>query len=68
MNEEVDVVNDEDNDIPFWPTADDYEHRDHNESSPEIEQYLDQRLLQLENLQGSHCSCNVTDGRFTAGF
>ena len=53
-NEEVDVVNDEDNDIPFWPTADDYEHRDHNESSPEIQQFLDQRLLQLEDLQGSH--------------
>ena len=48
--EEVDVVNDEDTDIPFWPTAEDYDHREKNEVSPEIAQLLEQRLQQLENM------------------
>ena len=54
VNEDVDVVNDtEENDIPFWPTADDHEHRHHNEVSPELQLFLDQRLIQLESLQSN---------------
>jgi len=48
--EEVDVVNDEEPDLPFLPGAQDYDHRDQNELSPEISQLLEQRLQQLDTL------------------
>ena len=50
VQEEVDVVNDEDGDIPFWPTAEDYDHRDQNEITPRIGQLLDQQLQQLDTI------------------
>ena len=45
----MDVVNDEDSDIPVWPTAEDYERRDQNEYSPEMGLLLERYLQQLEN-------------------
>jgi len=47
IHEEVDVVNDEDPDIPLWPTAEDYEHRDHNEYTPEMGVLLERCLQQI---------------------
>jgi hypothetical protein len=46
----VDVVNDEEADLPFWSGAEDYGHRQGNEFSPEMGQFLEQRLQQLDNL------------------
>ena len=48
--EEVDVVNDDEPDLPYLPVAQDHDHRDRNELSPEISQLLDQRLQQLDTL------------------
>ena len=67
--EEVDVVNDEDADIPFWPTADDYDHRDQNEVTPGIGQLLEQRLQQLnDRSDGYVLSFCMTYDRFTIRF
>ena len=49
IHEDVDVVNDEDPDIPLWPSAEDYEHRDQNECSPEMGLLLERYLQQLDN-------------------
>jgi hypothetical protein len=53
MHEEVDVVNDEDPDIPLWPSAEDYEHRDQNEYSPEMGLLLERYIQQLSNTNES---------------
>lgn len=50
VHEEVDVVNDEEPDIPIWPVAQDYDFREHNEISQDAEQFIEQRLQQLEKL------------------
>ena len=49
------MVNDDEPDLPFLPVAQDYDHRDQNELSPEISQLLEQRLQQLDtlNLEGT---------------
>jgi hypothetical protein len=49
-HEDVDVVNDDEADLPFWSGAEDYGHRQGNEFSPEMGQFLEQRLQQLDNL------------------
>jgi hypothetical protein len=61
VHEEVDIVNDEDADLPFWTSAEDYSHRQENEFSPEMGLYLEQRLQRLDtpSLEGRdhpvHC-------------
>jgi hypothetical protein len=52
----VDVVNDEDPDIPVWPVAQDYDYRERNETSPDVEQFLEQRLQHLEKLNADGIS------------
>jgi hypothetical protein len=47
-HEEVDIVNDEDPDIPLWPSAEDYEHRDHNEYPSEMSMLLERYLQQID--------------------
>jgi hypothetical protein len=58
VHEEVDVVNDEDPDIPLWPSAEDYEHRERNEFSPEITNLLERTIQQFEkaSMEGT-CHC-----------
>lgn len=41
------MVNDEDPDIPLWPSAEDYERRDHNEYTPEMSTLLDRYLQNI---------------------
>ena len=50
IQEEIEVANEEDADIPLWPITEDYDHRDHNEVSPAVGQLLDQQLQQLDNI------------------
>ena len=59
VQDEVDVVNDEDADLPSWPNADDYDHRDQNEVSPAIGQLLEHRLQLLDtiSLDGMFSCC-----------
>jgi hypothetical protein len=58
QQEDVDVVNDEDGDIPFWPTGDEYEHRDQVEIAPALRPLLEQHLRRLEetSIDGIHPS------------
>jgi uncharacterized protein len=65
QQEEVDVVNDEDGDIPFWPAADDYEHRDHVEIAPAIRPILQQQLQRLEEMRVDRMESS-SDIRLTA--
>jgi len=46
----VDVVNEEDSDIPVFAVVRDYEYRDRNEMGLDVEQFLEQRLQQFEKL------------------
>ena len=64
----MDVVNDDDADLPNWPIAEEYEHREQNEVSPEVLQLLEQRLQQLDalSLGGTGRIPSLLTGRFTA--
>ena len=68
--EEVDVVNDDDNDVPLWTSGEDYEHRDENEVNPSIRRLLEQQLAQIENLNisgiGALCDLSI-DSRLATG-
>lgn len=70
VQEEVDVVIDEDADIPSWPTSEDYYHRDQNEVTPAINQLLDQQLQQLDSISlgGMFFLLYNTDERLTIRF
>lgn len=58
IQEDVDVVNDDDADIPFWLPTDNYDHREQNEVTPGIRRLLEQQLQRLESIPlegtGSH--------------
>ena len=50
QQEEVDVVNEDEPDIPFWPAGEEYEHRDQVEVAPALRPLLEQQLRRLEEL------------------
>jgi len=50
QQEEVDVVNEEEPNIPLWPSGDEYEHRAQVEVAPALRPLLEQQLRRLEEL------------------